>query len=44
MLKRFANTLDGHRDGIHAYFHFPISTGPLEGRIDKIKTGAPSSS
>jgi transposase len=38
MLKRFAKTLDGHRDGILAYYDFPISTGPLEGTNNKIKT------
>jgi transposase len=38
MLKRFAKTLDGNRDGILAFYDFPISTGPLEGTNNKIKT------
>jgi transposase len=38
MLHKFAQTLDGHREGILAYFDFPISTGPLEGTNNKIKT------
>ena len=38
MLKSFAKTLDGHRDGILAFYDFPISTGPLEGTNNKIKT------
>ena len=38
MLKRFANTLSNHRKGILAYYDFPISTGPLEGTNNKIKT------
>ena len=31
-------TLEEHRDGILAYYDFPISTGPLEGTNNKIKT------
>ena len=27
-----------HREGILAYYEFPISTGPLEGTNNKIKT------
>jgi transposase len=38
MLHKFAQTLDSHREGILAYFDFPISTGPLEGTNNKIKT------
>jgi transposase len=38
MLIKFANTLAAHRTGILAYYDFPISTGPLEGTDNKIKT------
>lgn len=38
MLKKFAKTLETHRQGILAYYSFPISTGPLEGTNNKIKT------
>ena len=38
MLHKFAQTLESHRDGILAYFDFQISTGPLEGTNNKIKT------
>lgn len=38
MLSKFADTLMAHRDGILAYYDFPISTGPLEGTNNKIKT------
>lgn len=38
MLLTFSETLEKHRDGILAYFDFPISTGPLEGTNNKIKT------
>ena len=38
MLKAFAKTLRDHQDGILAYYDFPISTGPLEGTNNKIKT------
>nr|VFK01718.1 MAG: Transposase [Candidatus Kentron sp. LFY] len=39
MLKRFANTLAAFRSGILAYYDFNrISTGPLEGTNNKIKT------
>jgi transposase len=37
-LKSFAKTLERHRDGILAYYDAPISTGPLEGTNNKIKT------
>jgi transposase len=35
---KFAKTLAAHRTGVLAYFDFPISTGPLEGVNNKIKT------
>ena len=38
MLDKFANTLNRHRAGILAYYDYPISTGPLEGTNNKIKT------
>ena len=39
MLKRFANTLAAFRSGILAYYDFDhLSTGPLEGTNNKIKT------
>ena len=31
-------TLEKHREGLLAYYRFPISTGPLEGTNNKIKT------
>ena len=37
-LKRFADTLENHRQGILAYYDHNISTGPLEGTNNKIKT------
>jgi len=38
MLDKFADTLNRHRVGILAYYDYPISTGPLEGTNNKIKT------
>ena len=38
MLKKMAQTLEDHQEGILAYFVYPISTGPLEGTNNKIKT------
>jgi transposase len=38
MLGKFANTLSIHSTGILAYFDHRISTGPLEGTNNKIKT------
>jgi transposase len=38
MLEKFADTLIAHRDGILSYYRYPISTGPLEGTNNKIKT------
>jgi len=38
MLMTFANTLEGYRSGILSWYDYPISTGPLEGVNNKIKT------
>jgi transposase len=38
MLKTMAKTLLAYQSGILAYYDFPISTGPLEGTNNKIKT------
>ena len=38
ILGKFANTLMAHRSGILNYYDYPISTGPLEGTNNKIKT------
>jgi transposase len=38
MLKKFAKTLALYRRGILAWYDYPISTGPLEGTNNKIKT------
>lgn len=38
MLKDLVNTLRTHRRGILAYYDYRISTGPLEGTNNKIKT------
>jgi len=38
MLQTFARTLEEHRDGILAFYDHRISTGPLEGINNKIKT------
>ncbi len=35
---KLANTIAAHRTGILAYYDFPISTAPLEGTNNKIKT------
>jgi transposase len=37
-LQQMAQTLDKHRAGLLAYYDYPISTGPLEGTNNKIKT------
>lgn len=37
MLKRFADMLLKHRDGLLAWYDYPISTGPLEGTNNKIQ-------
>ena len=39
MFKQFSKTIAAHRSGILAYFDFNgLSTGPLEGTNNKIKT------
>lgn len=38
MLRDFGYTLITHIEGILAYYDYPISTGPLEGTNNKIKT------
>jgi transposase len=38
LLVQFADTLEEHQEGILNYYHYPISTGPLEGTNNKIKT------
>jgi transposase len=38
ILNRFARTLTLHRQGLLAWYDAPISTGPLEGTNNKIKT------
>lgn len=38
LLQTFATTLQGHRTGLLAWWDYPISTGPLEGTNNKIKT------
>ena len=38
MLMKFAKTLAAHRSGILAYYDYRISSGPLEGTNNKIKT------
>jgi transposase len=38
MLQRFAHTLRCHRRGLLAWYDVPISTGPLEGTNNKIRT------
>lgn len=38
MLEQMAKTLENHRAGLLAYYDYRISTGPLEGTNNKIKT------
>ena len=38
VLQTMANTLEGYRNGILNWYRYPISTGPLEGTNNKIKT------
>ena len=38
MLVQFAATLEEHAEGILNYYNYPISTAPLEGTNNKIKT------
>ena len=37
ILVQFAATLEEHQEGILNYYHYPISTGPLEGTNNKIQ-------
>lgn len=37
MLVQFADTLEKHQEGVLNYYHYPISTGPLEGTNNKIQ-------
>ena len=38
MLQQMAKTLAGHRSGLLAYYDAPITSGPMEGTNNKIKT------
>jgi transposase len=38
LLQSFARLLDRHEEGLLAYYDYPISTGPLEGTNNKIRT------
>lgn len=38
MLQKFARTIQHHRHGLLAWYDHPISTGPLEGTNNKIRT------
>jgi len=38
MLQQMARTIESRRMGLLAYYDYPISTGPLEGTNNKIKT------
>jgi transposase len=38
ILQQMAGTLEARRTGLLAYYDYPISTGPLEGTNNKIKT------
>lgn len=38
LLQQFARTLQTHRRGLLAWYDFPISTGPLEGLNNKVRT------
>ena len=38
MLCQFADTLEAHQKGVLAWYDYPISTGPLEGTNNKIRT------
>ena len=38
MLQQMAKTLESRRSGLLAYYDYPISTGPLKGTNNKIKT------
>ena len=38
MLRQMAKTLESYREGLLAYYDYLITTGPLEGTNNKIKT------
>ncbi len=38
ILIKMANTIAAHKSGLLSYYDYPISTGPLEGTNNKIKT------
>ena len=38
IVQQMARTLEAHRAGLLAYYDYPISTGPLEGTNNKIRT------
>jgi transposase len=38
VLRSFAKTLRRHEEGLLAYYDYPLSTGPLEGTNNKIRT------
>jgi transposase len=38
IVQRFAQLLERHEEGLLAYYDYPISTGPLEGTNNKIRT------
>ena len=38
MLKQMARTLAGHRSGLLAYYDAMLSSGPMEGTNNQIKT------
>lgn len=38
MIMKMANTIAGHKFGLLSFYDHPISTGPLEGTNNKIKT------
>jgi transposase len=37
ILRQFADTLEAHQEGVLNYYHYRISTGPLEGTNNKIQ-------
>ena len=38
LLIQFAATMEEYQEGVLAYYQYPISTGPLEGTNNKIRT------
>ena len=38
MLEQMARTMESHSDGLLAYYEHPISTGPLEGIEQQVRT------